>query len=541
MTEKEINNTKPSERGKHFDLATYCAEHYDSAVLTLVWIVKEHDEASRRQLLFGSVEMIPHYLGKQNDHKSRIKSFLSHKTYFSRYVVSVDDALKVYWNAQKTGAVSIPGSENVIHIIPERYADSNIVVLPDIDGTVFNGKLPFVQAAFRYDGAQTNHVMFPIRPSELEEFISNPKVSAWLQNRMFWRLDEHLEYLASMNLVLPNPYFSHSATKLLHDDPASTKETVCLRVNHDCTGKNLKVIFSERSNGEYGTVREFPLQGSEMTIPLHGMADEVGYAIIDEYGRILAHSDFHSYIRSISTHISIGAKGVLKKCLDGKGQMVTRSRYNPVVHSDALIDSDEYRMRAKLTAIGIERELEEKARDQHFYFKKQAEAERFIRGKIIHMANESLLIIDPYFSLDTVNNFIEDVVNYDVEVSVICTDKGWDKTTVTCVEDGKKTTKKVSKQDRYKELKKKIDQLRHSGYKISITVVGERQLHDRFVCTDGIDAWMLGASLDKPTESLTAIAKLANAPGVLRALSDFENAADKTDFDKWLEKYDAGL
>lgn len=521
-----------------FDLATYCKENYDSAVMTLAWIVKEHDETSRHQLLFGSIEMIPHYLGRQIGHKSRIKTFFSYKTYFTKYVINVADALKIYREAQKTGMVSIPGFDNLIHIIPEQYSDSNIVVLPNQDGTTFNGKLPFLQAAFRYDGAQANHIMFPQRPSELEEFISIPKVSEWLKDRMFWRLDEHLEYLASMNLVLPNPYFSHSATKLLHDDPASSKETVSLRVNHDCSGKNLKVIFSERSNGEYGSVREFSLQGSEITIPLQQMADEVGHTIVDEYGRILAHSGYNSFIRSISTHISIGAKGVLKKCLDGKGQIVTRSHYNPIVHSDPLIDSDEYRIRAKLTAIRVERELEEKARDQHLYFRKQAEAERFIRGKIIHMANESLLIVDPYFSLDTVKKFIEDVVNYNVEISVICTDKGWDKMTISAVEDGGKIKKELSKKDRYEELKKKINELRANGYKISITVVGERQLHDRFVCTDGIEAWMLGASLDKPTESLTAIAKLANAPGVLRELSDFEKAAAKTDFDKWVEKYE---
>lgn len=513
---------------QEFDMVPYCKVHYKQAVVSLLWAIKDNDEQRRRQLLFGSIEFVPSYLGDQFGCDEQKKIIKPYRLFFKRQVVSVEHAIELFDNAAENGTIPVPGQNDLINIIPEGIDSSTIISLPGVGKTSFNRDIPFLLGAFRFEGAQTNHLMFSERPSPLEVFVCKDNVSKWLNDRMLWRLDKNLEYVASFNLVLPNPYFSHSAIRLIPSSYAAAVESVVLKINHDCNDKNLTAIVAERANGEYGIIRHFKLIDNEIPLSLQGLGDEVEYTILDSYGRVLARNEFSNFMRSITTNINFAGRGEMIKCQDGKLQLIHRSQYRPSVVSDPILETEEYRARTKVSTIKLERELAEKAKNQHLYFNNQADAERFIRKEIINQANESVVIVDPYFSLKTVDMFIDKVVNPDVAVSVICTAKGWSQKPPPGSSEGKASYKARQ----YRELKSKIDSLRNRGYNISVTVVGRRQLHDRFICVDGNEVWMIGASLDKTTGSLTAIAKLANGNGFLHELMRLFENAHKTDFDK---------
>lgn len=502
-----------------FDLKTYCEEHYREAVLTLVWTIAPKDNSNHRRLIFGLIEMIPSFLGEQSgcdEQKTKIKNW---KLFFKREIVDVTKALALFEGTADLGYILSPFQE-AINLLPKSAQGLTYVRMPP-QGIAYNDNLPFRRMF--YSSAQLSHVMVNGRLPDLEKLVGVEAVAAWLKDRLYFNLSGNLEYLASLNLVLPNPYYCHSQIRLLPHRGQHGEDCVRLSIDRDCSQKELYVRIIERTNNELLPSRQMEMERDSMIIPLHGIGDEVGFEMTDKWGCILDRDDPTPFIRAFDLNFSVKTSTKKFTCRDGAPHNIARTSNTRTLISDKNPESAFAQLSRKLVDLRIERDAAEKAKDQHLFYGEAGEHERFVRN-LVNKARKSLLIIDPYFSLKTVNMYLE-AANDNVQTKIICTTKGWENDT-ECKIKGKY----------YQKLKERVDELRRKNCQIEIMVVGKKQFHDRFICIDGEAAWMLGASMDKPNRSLTAIVKLANGKGVNKYLANCIEKAHGQSFDDWKEE-----
>lgn len=505
-----------------FDLKAYCKEHYREAVLTLAWTIAPKDNSNHRRLIFGLIEMIPSFLGAQrgcDEQRTKIRNW---KLFFKREIVDVSNALALFERTADSGYILPPFQKTRINILPKSVQGQTSIRTP-LWGTAYNNNPPFRRTF--YASAQMSHVMATGRLPDLEKLVGIETVAAWLKDRLYFNLSGNLEYLASFNLVLPNPYYCHSQMRLLPHSGQHGEDSIRLSLDRDCSQKELHVRIIERTNNELLPSRQMEAERDSMIIPLHGIGDEVGVEMTDKWGRILDSHDPTPFIRAFDLNFSVQTSTKKYICRDGVPHNVARTSNTQTLIADRNPESAFAQLNRKLVDLRIERDAAEKAKDQHLFYGNVGEHERFIR-KLVTKARKTLLIIDPYFSLKTVDMYLE-AANDNVQTKIVCTTKGWES-------DIKHKSKEKEKY--YRKLKERVDELRRKNFQIEIRVVGKHQIHDRFICIDGDAAWMLGASMDKPKGSLSAIVKLANGKGVNKYLANCIEKAPGQPFDDWKEE-----
>ena len=142
---------------------------------------------------------------------------------------------------------------------------------------------------------------------------------------------------------------------------------------------------------------------------------------------------------------------------------------------------------------------------------------------IIASARERLIIVDPYFSAASIEDFIEDI-DARVEVSVYCSSGA---------------LKEDKSNALGKRLQEKVERLVQEGRRITVAVAGHRYIHDRFIVVDGREAWLLGSSVATLGDSLSAIIKLENGSEVSDVLLEYINKmSGKQSLEEWLQRSD---
>lgn len=505
-------NASVAGNGVGFDLESYCKGNYKQAVLSLTWVAEGNGNTKSRQFLFGYIEFVPRFLGNQIG-TEKFEDATLHLCH-QRFTLTVEHALALYKGAAETGRVAIPGTDEEISIVPQDVDDAAIIETPGNGATVYNGNLPFLLGAYRYAGAQFSSIMPLARLHTLEDLVTEPANAKWLKEHLLWDIAGNLEYLASFNLVLPNPYFTSIHARLEDHCSTTTGARVEFFLNRDPAGKSLKLLAMERANGYYGEMHVMTLDRPSFSVDFSGYIEELEYTILDHYGRILHRSEFSPFLRCIVTNFSVSGGKVGVKGLDGKHRTFQRSNNSSIVCSSADSESDACRLSRKICDIRFEKKAAEDAKNQRFFHNEQAEAITLMQG-IVNGAKKEVLIIDPYFSKKTANWYIP-LTNYDVRVKVVCTSKAW--------------LKSIAK---YNALKRCIEDLRQKGHDIEISLVHEEDLHDRFICIDGSEAWIIGASMDKRNGKLTTVAKLQNGAGVAKYLGDYAKKAGWKPFEDW--------
>lgn len=517
MQQDSQTTTSSVERELRFDLESYCEENYKQAVLSLTWVETGRDQSLNRQLIFGGIEFVPRFLGNRIDTERFEES--SSRLCHQRFILSPKEALALYKETSTTKRIPIRGTNEELSIVPHDADDTSIVETPGNGTTAYNAALPFLLGAYRYAGAQVSSIMPVARLQALESLATEPANAKWLKEHLLWDIAGNLEYLASFNLVLPNPYFTSIRARLEDHCSTATGARVEFFLNRDPAGKSLKLLAMERSNGYYGETHVMTLDRPSFSVDFSGYIEELEYTILDHYGRILHRSEFSPFLRCIVTNFSVSGGKVGVKGLDGKHRTFQRSNNSSIVCSSPDSESDTCRLSRKICDIRFEKKAAEEAKNQRFFHNEQAEAITLMQG-IVNGAKKEVLIIDPYFSAKTAKWYIP-LTNYDVRVKVICTCKAW---------FANKKEKSIAK---YNALDRCIEELRHAGHEIEISLVHETDLHDRFICIDGAEAWIIGASMDKHNGKLTTVAKLQNGSGVAKYLGDYAKKAFWKPFEDW--------
>ena len=483
---------------------------YSQAVITMCWRLTRHKLAENdgmenfRQLIFASLELIPSFVKiSQMSPDSVLNAeqqakFTGSRVFFIRFVVSALEGINWYEQSLKDGFIQMFWDGNkLVEFHPYQNDDIRLVSYPQYPETAYLADSPIIPKCWNH--AQVNHFM-PVNPlDELTEFVSHQNVADWIGERLCWRLENNIEFLGSICLVAPNPYYNRSSCRLNPDPSGKGPDRIAFRVDRDPSHflNPLTVVFAERFNGnEFGVIQQQQLtNGEQLGFTLRGRANETGYAVIDNNGIIWDMQDFAPFIRSFSIEMGIIDKELIYNCKDGKKQRIAKFGENrDITINESDKESKTTALSSKIVAI---RRRNRRSISQFVYYRQEGEAERKIR-ELIHSARKSLFIADPYFSPQTAELFLGATRSTDVQTTILCTVGGLKKR-----KDGS---------DPGRELLTVVNEVTGKNLQgsIEVKVCPQTMLHDRFIVIDDSEAWLLGSSLNTLGDSLSVIVRLDN-------------------------------
>lgn len=492
-------------------MEAYVTEHYKQAVITCCWVV----ESGYRELLFAMLEFVPKFYGDEQSTGEQCTRVKNRRIYYIRHVMGPADAYEWYKRSLQTQALEMPWDDpNKRIFFCSRGASVCLKESVPFPKTLYNDDAPFRTKLWR--GAQMHHLMQGERQVQREAFIaSDTAIAEWIEERLLWALHKHVEYLGSLNLVLPNPYYGHMHLRLVPKKETDEADRVQLLIDRDCSGAGLRLLFQEKNLNEHGRIIEHELPLEEDAIMADGIVDKIGYCVFDKGGRVIDREDETSFLRKIVINYICkdGEKDIT--CRDGSVQTISPA----VCETQELEDKSgitDLKLHNVRTSISLSREHKEEAKDQHFFYRQGGVAEKFLR-EIMLTAFKHLTIIDPYFSEDTAKMFLANL-NHGIDVDVVCTADGF-KTSGTA-----------------ESFQKTLDALKSSDCRINTIVAGNGQLHDRFLVIDDKEVWMLGSSMKTLGDSLSVIVKLKDPATVIRHLSDVVSSFNAPSLEDWIRK-----
>lgn len=480
---------------------------YSQAVITMCWRVTPPSadvrlapDQSYRQLVVATVELIPKYwhfpenltVGEQGVKVNE------QRLYFIQRVVEATKGLDWYEQTMANGCVDMFWDHHkVVAMHPLGEGDCRIMSYPKYPETAYLADSPIIPNCWGH--AQVNHLMPFGDLDELVEFIANESVADWIGDRLGWRLNENLEYLGSVTLIAPNPYYCRSRSRLCPAASDSEPDHVQMHFDQDVSTSGLKLVLAERFNGnETGGLQSVTPLEDGMPLVLRGRASETGYAVLDGNSIIWDMQPFAPYIRSISINMGVVEKELLFTCKDGIIQKLPQYGIEENVFiAGEREDLPDLALSHKIAMLRRRSQAGKNADSQFFYYKQPGESERKIR-ELIHSASNKLLIVDPYFNHKTARLFLDATKMSTVKTTILCSAGGLKKQ-----RDGT---------DPARELERIVTERNAtSPDSVSILVSPQDNLHDRFVVIDDDEAWLLGSSLATLGEdSLSAIVIVKN-------------------------------
>lgn len=515
---------------------------YFQAVITMCWRLTRHKIAgdvgmeNHRQLIFASVELIPMYMkvlptspDSFLDGEKRTE-FSGSRVFFRRFVVSATEGIGWYEQSLKDGFIQMFWDGNkLVEFHPYQNDDIRLVSYPQYPETAYLADSPIIPKCWNH--AQVSHYMPVDSLDELTEFVSHQNVADWIGERLCWRLENNIEFLGSICLVAPNPYYHRSSCRLNPDPSRKGPDRVEFRVDRDPSHflNPLTVILAERFNGnEFGVTQQRPLtNGEPLDFILRGRANETGYAVIDSNGTIWDMQDFAPFIRSISVEMGVVDKELVYNCKDGKKQRITKlGAKRDITIDEPNEPTKTMALSSKIVAI---RRRNRRSITQFVYYRQEGEAERKIR-ELIHSARRSLFIADPYYSPQTAKLFLEATRSTDVQTTILCTVGGLKK-----CKDGS---------DPGRELLAIVNEAAGKNLQgpINVKVCPQDMLHDRFIVIDESEAWLLGSSLNTLGDSLSVIVRLDNPQATIIPVLDKIVQDNQTrKLDEWIKQRDESV
>ena len=179
---------------------------YKQAVVSLAWTL----HGGVRELIFGSVCLVPIYMGDEkslSEQGTLIRGKFNRRLYYKRVVMTPDEGLMWYQSATN-GTMPLPEQDQAVFVLPP-----DMVSVGSVENTVYTDAVPFRTRV--HAGVQACHLFPKSVRDETVSFVTNEGVSRWLTARLLWNIAENLEYLCSVSLVIPNPYFAHAHIRLV--------------------------------------------------------------------------------------------------------------------------------------------------------------------------------------------------------------------------------------------------------------------------------------------------------------------------------------
>lgn len=506
---------------------------YSQAVITMCWRVtppskdpklKAHE--SYRQLIVATVELIPNYMELSQIASNPINAveqtekFAGIRIYFIRFVVSSAEGVNWYEKAVTGGFITMFWDEEKPVWLGPYGKDIRLVSYPRYPETAFLSDSPIISKCWGH--AQVSHFMPIDSLDDLIGFISHQNVADWIGERLCWRLEENIEFLGSICLIAPNPYYCRASCSLKQDLSGKNSDSIEFRVDRFSNdfAKQLKVVLSERFNGnELGNIQHRYLEDSQpLVFSLRGRACETGYVVFDNQGTIWDMQNFAPFIRSISLEMGVMDKNLIFTCKDGEKQSVAKLCEVREISIEVPEDSTKsIALSQKIVSI---RKGNRRTNGQFIYYRQSGEAERKIR-ELINSARKSVFIVDPYYSPQTAMLFLAATRSSEVKTTILCTAGGLRRNDGT--DPGNELLSFIQTADK------------NLCGTVEVLVCPQVMLHDRFIVIDKSEVWLLGSSLNTLGDSLSVIVRLDNPKAsIIHVLDTIVNDPQTYKLDKWI-------
>lgn len=486
---------------------------YKNALITVVWYIEppcSQCNEARRRLIYSSVELIPNYWGNASEAPEQTISMRRQKEtfrfYYVRVKVSLDEGMEWYEYARNNHRLYLPNAKDKAVYLFAKSVDSQVVETPGYPFSATSIDSPVVPSNW---GAVRVAHLTPLgvcKEESLLNIVCDTKVIEWINNRLMFELNENIDYLSTVNLIMPNPYYCRSSLKL---QKGEDKEIAVFSMDKYKDENVLRLISCERIHGEYANFRCDEIKGKDVTIPLTKQADQVGYVVVDSKYRIIDYSHFNPFLRKLVFSLNVGGNKV--SFVSSKGKIIEVEKNNTtetISHSDD--DTPELQLSGIKAEIKHSKEARKAAENQFLFGDNPDDAERFIR-KLINSARKNLTIIDPYFRKEEFYDYLLSVSNRFIEITVY--------TSSEVIKD-----KQYSLANPAKELHDFIEKMRKQGHigNLEVFVMTGRPLfHDRFIIIDQQEVWLSGNSFHSIGERVSSLIKLYNPIEVINRLNHF--------------------
>ena len=532
---------------------------YEFCLIHVMWKIDVVEEKPFRRLLFAMVECFPTECTHAYEIPECGTKVANSRLYYVRLRRTVRDGVDWYKSILTNNRIPMIWQDSHIYWnFPNSSYD--IVNNPAFPKLMVSQDLPYIGNC--WGTVRCNHIYPTKNDPDLIDFVNNPSVAEWIADRLLWNLDEHIEFLGSVHLVMPNPIYSRISCRLLPTSDNKTSEEMVVKITQRNTPpKNaIKIFLAEKIESDIGNLQEYPLKDC-FVVPLAGIADSTAYIVWDDYRGMLDIQSFHNFIRRIETNMKIG--GTIRRVKPPSGNEYEVQVYNntssvtherediPVLVLQELFSKIQHR-RSQV-------EAGEKLK-QRFFWKEHDVAVDFIREIISH-ATQKLIIIDPYFSVLELYDFVLAVTYGEIDIEIITSSEILQKEQeekpvinnslwgrlrqwfqvfkITFFSKRNSTSfKRQEVGDQMLDHVSNIISQDKTLRKIVVQVmVGKAVFHDRFIIIDDKEVWFSGNSLNSLGKKAGAIIQLPDPVEILNKLDKIRQTADTLlPLPQWLEK-----
>lgn len=512
---------------------------YAEALLSIFWTTEQLASPNKvyRRLIFASIEMIPEYWKSEGEvPEQRIKVSKTKRLYFIRVKRPSLEAFRIYEDIIRTNRLKMfwQADGSFIDLSSPEDVNAPFVNLPQLPLFSTTHDLPI--ASTHWGVVRANHFMPCNRPLDLERWLNDEAIIKWLNDRLMWRLDEHIEYLSSVNLILPNPYYFRSRCQLEKIAGGSGESvTVSLgKMNEAAEGK-LHLYFCEKINDEFANFSIFEIDTS-INIPLSGKADEVGYFIVADGIGLIDYSEFCSFIRSISFTMDMTeSKHVVSVHGGDTYEVAKRTSMEHMISDEKDKDCPELKLANKIVEIRRTRKKKEVAEklQQRIFYRSEDEARNFVRD-ILNSARHDIMIIDPYFSNAEICNYLPAVPSVKINIQIL--------TSSECLRLFHKNKEESGAKEKCEGeyVAEKIHELSEKNLipGVNVEVMSHSMdFHDRFIVIDNKQVWLSGNSFNRLGDRASIMLQLPNPDEVIAKIAEIKAKGCITPLAQWLKNH----
>ena len=541
----KVENTRDWLDEKHGDF-------YQFAILHVAWRVDLIGDQPHRRLIVAWIECFPIECTYAYELPECMKKTPHGNLFYQKIKLNMDKAIQWYRDVLKNKYLTMIWQKNEKIFFDKKY-NSKVLLYnnPPFPAMTFSEKLPYTS---NWGVTQNNHIFPEKIDSDMLDIIKKTEVNNWLKDRIFWDINEYLEYLGSVNLLLPNPIYSSLSSRLLPKKKNNNNEEVIVKLTmrKGQSFQSIKFYSAERIMGEFSNFKETTPDYAYFKIEMQGYAEENAYFVEHKNIGIIDYKPFLYFLRTIQLNIDIGDTERRVKLPNGKE--ITTKIHSPL--SDNKVENNllsEANCRNRFNLIRHKRSQKEAGEQfgQKIFYNEHENATDLVR-QIIGSAKQNVIIIDPYFAVIETYEFALAATSTNIEIEIITGSDTLKKKveTSSCFNKlqsllrklplGTSVIKSIVPNDEVgNKLKKhiyKIKQQDKSLKEISVKVMGGKAIfHDRFIIIDNKEVWFSGNSFNSIGKRVGAIIKLPNPNEMLEKLSQMRNEKNALiPLDVWL-------
>jgi hypothetical protein len=512
-------------------------DDYKFAVLHIAW--DWHRGTDDVTLLFAFVELIPAEIPPPiEDYNYRaphcscsLGKNSNHNVYVRHAVVSARQALDWY-QACRAGSALLPKDDGTIPAVDNLSYKLKLASLgeepawPTLTSAFDEGdSIPFVP---QWIVCPRTHHLLPLADLDLAQIWSEDerkKAQHWLHGRLQFDFDDYPEYWGSVHLIAPNPVYRRISSRL--QPRSAPSESVLLRF-HPRASKSvagLELLFSEKEPYGLTAFRRVTVRGPLVRINFDREINSTSKDVWDcRRGFLLASTYGSVFVKNIPLGVGLaqtykirGPQSTYEVTKTGKAETMA------IGAAGERIPNARSRLLGAFYARKKRRSAEEHGQQ---WFRGQKDEARDLLRSLLNEADESILLIDPYFGPEELAEVMLTVGRYDTTIRILASGKGL-----------KETASKVDEAEKGDQLSALVAQLNSekglNRFEIQVMPGDNPAIHDRFLAIDK-HVWLLGSSLHDFGLRGTMMLTLPDPDAVRDDLQKAWNESEP--LDEWIER-----